>query len=115
MIDLPEWFPLQKQDSLTVDRKYWVEEANLRLNRLTSGEKWTLSKTPHQPQDEWKKRVSLELAGHVLLRMASSMDDRLTGWLIEVEGDLFEYRFDKTTIQKKLSSMCSRVRLVVKI
>ncbi|MHA1912554.1 MAG: hypothetical protein ACTSYA_12775 [Candidatus Kariarchaeaceae archaeon] len=103
MMDLPEWFPLQKQDSLNVERKYWVEEANLRLSRLTSGEKWTLNKTPHLPQEEWENRVSLELAGHVLMRMASSMDDRLTGWLIEVEGDLFEYRFEKTPIQKKMA------------
>lgn len=39
-------------------------------------------------------------AGHILLRVAVATDPRLSAWLVEFEGDLFDYRFRKASFSE---------------
>ena len=45
------------------------------------------------------------LAGHILLRIAVATDPRLSAWLVEFEGDLFDYRFRKASFSDIITVM----------
>jgi DNA primase large subunit len=67
------------------------------MERLISQDLWNISRPDWMSDSEWDKFILEELGGHTFLKLAVSQDSRLTTWLIEVEGDLFEFRFISTS------------------
>ncbi len=91
--EIPDWFVLKDPGDTTVDAASWNRYANTRLQRFIDEDLWSISKPSWMDDAEWYQTKVEEMGGHLLLRLAVSKDPRLTSWLVEVEGDLFEFRF----------------------
>ncbi len=102
---LPDWFLLKHVSGLDFDPEAWVGLADERIERFSRRERWLLRRSSAVFEDEWLLLVKREFAGHVLLRLAVSEDERLASWLVENEGDLFEYRFRAALNKEKLQVM----------
>lgn len=112
-MSLPNWFILQAPPNLEIDIRLWKQLAMNRVKMLES-----LTKDPSQvirdnfpDYDEEIDRIYDDYRlGAYLLRLVAATNRRLEAWLIESEGDLFEYlyhdrtdsRADKIAIFKKL-------------
>ena len=92
-IEIPDWYVLKDPGDITVDSESWNRYASTRLQRFIDEDMWSISKPSWMEDDEWYQTKVEEMGGHLLLRLAVSKDPRLTSWLVEVEGDLFEFRF----------------------
>jgi DNA primase large subunit len=62
-----------------------LDYAKVRIDRFARREFWNVN----GPEGDDL------FAGHILLRVAVATDPRLSAWLVEFEGDLFDYRFRK--------------------
>ncbi|MFX0162206.1 MAG: hypothetical protein ACFE68_02550 [Candidatus Hodarchaeota archaeon] len=102
---LPDWFLLKRVSGLDFDPEEWVDLADERIERFSRRERWLLRRSSTVFEEEWMGVVKKEFAGHVLLRLAVSEDERLASWLVENEGDLFEYRFRAALNKEKLQVM----------
>ena len=91
--EIPDWYVLKDPGETIVDINNWYKYANTRLQRFIDEDLWSISKPTWMDEDEWYSTKVEEMGGHLLLRLAVSKDPRLTSWLVEVEGDLFEFRF----------------------
>ena len=91
--EIPDWYVLKDPGEITIDVDSWKRYANARLQRLIDEDLWSISKPTWMNDEEWYQTKVEEMGGHLLLRLAVSKDPRLTSWLVEVEGDLFEFRF----------------------
>jgi len=94
--EVPDWFVLKDPGDISLDIESGNRYANDRLERLISEDLWIISRPSWMSEEEWLKIKTEEFGGHTLLKLAVSQDPRLTTWLIEVEGDLFEFRFIST-------------------
>ncbi len=92
-IEIPDWYVLKDPGEISVDVDNWNRFADTRLQRFIDEDLWSISKPSWMDDDEWYLTKVEEMGGHLLLRLAVSKDPRLTSWLVEVEGDLFEFRF----------------------
>ena len=62
-----------------------------------------MRKEEHEEAGEYKERITRDLLGRYFLRMAASRDQRLIGWLIEMEGDEFYKRYEVAPFDEKIS------------
>lgn len=92
-VEIPDWYVLKDPGEITIDTVKWYDYANLRLERFLSEDMWIINKPTWMTEKEWFNSKVEEIGGHFLLRLAVAKDPRLTSWLVEVEGDLFEFRF----------------------
>jgi DNA primase large subunit len=92
-VELPDWYILKDPGDTTLDVESWYKYANTRLERFLSEDLWIIQKPSWMTDEEWIETKIQEIGGHLLLRLAVAKDPRLTSWLVEVEGDLFEFRF----------------------
>jgi DNA primase large subunit len=94
---IPDWIVIKKLSEITLpidfqlDMDKWPAIAKERAERFTRGEKW-YPRTGGTTEED-KQEIYNEFAGHALLRLAAGENTRIFGWVIEQEGDLFEYRF----------------------
>ncbi|MCE7742092.1 MAG: hypothetical protein GOP50_06505 [Candidatus Heimdallarchaeota archaeon] len=95
--EVPDWFVLKDPGNISLDIEVGNKYADERLDRLISEDLWNISRPSWMSDDEWNKIIVEEFGGHTFLKLAVSQDPRLTTWLIEVEGDLFEFRFISTS------------------
>jgi DNA primase large subunit len=84
--ELPVWFQLRKipMEHTPEDA---IEFAKGRIDRFARRQLWNVRGANGDDL----------LAGHILLRVAVATDPRLSAWLVEFEGDLFDYRFRKAS------------------
>lgn len=105
---IPDWVVVKKisevsipQEYLKIDLDEWPKVARERVNKFTQGTKWYPSKSINR--GPYEQEIYEELAGHGLLRLAAAEDSRIFGWLVEQEGDLFEWRYlNMKTTQEKI-------------
>ena len=90
---LPDWYILKDPGDISIDVSSWYKFADTRLERFLSEDLWIIQKPTWMSNEEWIETKIQEIGGHFLLRLAVAKDPRLTSWLVEVEGDLFEFRF----------------------
>ena len=103
-LDLPDWYVLKDPGDISATIKELEEFAEIRLERLLEDNPWLIIHTTLITDEEWQNIVREELGGHLFLRLAVAKDPRLSSWLVEVEGDLFEFRLITTpNFEEKLS------------
>jgi DNA primase large subunit len=103
---LPDWFILQSPPNLEIDVKKWKE---LAWNRVKLLEELPKDRSrvvrDHFPltDDELLNQIYYDYRlGAYLLRLVAATNRRLEAWLIETEGDLFEYLYsDRTSGDQK--------------
>ena len=100
---LPFWFPFADPGNTEVDLDEWKTYAVERLNRFAQKQKWMLQDKGWQESGELDPESKEEIGGHILLRLAASQDPRAESWMVEEEGDLFEYRFGLSSLVEKLA------------
>ncbi len=102
LLVLPPWVPLEKRD-IEITISEWLEQGRLRYKRFLSGEKWSIPRNvPEEIKNDW---IKSEFAGHVMLRLVASQNERLKSWLIEMEGDLFQNRLLEAPLGEILTIM----------
>lgn len=94
--DLPDWYVLKDPGNVSATIDQLLKYAEIRLERLLDNNPWLINRTFLITDEEWEEIVAEELGGHLFLRLAVAKDPRLTSWLVEVEGDLFEFRLITT-------------------
>lgn len=101
---LPNWYQFADPGDTQIDVDQWRDYAARRLNRFTQKEKWTVSDTSWMDGEASKLSDDAieEIGGHLLLRIAASQDPRAETWIVEEEGDLFEYRYGKAGFDDRL-------------
>ena len=101
-MELPLWYTFKVVSDAEINRS---DSYNLVQNRilLLSGKTHSrvYKQEIHETSEEFEKRSKEELMGHVLLRLASSINLKLSSWLIESEGDLFYDRFSHAIFEEK--------------
>lgn len=105
---IPDWVVVKKISEVSIPREYfkidleeWPKIARERINKFIQGVRWYPSQSASR--GNYEQEIYEELAGHGLLRLAAIDNNRVFGWLIEQEGDLFEWRFiNAKTIQEKI-------------
>ena len=104
--ELPEWYIFRKPEDFEIDVKKWYEYAEKRIEKFVNSEQelWLLYRTTWMTEEQWREVIEEEIGGHYLLRLAVSRNLRLTSWLVEIEADLFEFRFvNSITFEEKIS------------
>ncbi|HUU78392.1 MAG TPA: hypothetical protein VMX55_08590 [candidate division Zixibacteria bacterium] len=105
---IPDWVVVKQISEVSIPRDYfkidleeWPKIARERINKFIQGARWFPSRSVSR--GNYAREIYEELAGHGLLRLAAADNNRIFGWLIEQEGDLFEWRFNNTkTIHEKI-------------
>ena len=104
---IPDWVVVKRLDEVSIPRESfainleeWPVIARERVNKFIRGDKWYPSRSASR--GSYDKEIYEEFAGHGLLRLTAAENTRIFGWLIEQEGDLFEWRYlnAKTTQEK---------------
>ena len=111
-IELPDWYVLKKPENLTVEIKDLIDFANERIDGFLAEDPWVIIRNELFSDEEWQKVVVRELGGHLFLRVAVSPNPRLVSWLVEVEGDLFEFRFNKVMVANENKAFFERVAIL---
>ncbi|MHA1397231.1 MAG: hypothetical protein ACTSSF_05940 [Candidatus Heimdallarchaeaceae archaeon] len=91
--EIPDWYVLKDPGRINVNVNEWHKYALDRLERFLHEELWIINRPTWISDEEWFEIKVQEVGGHFLLRLAVARNPRLTSWLVEVEGDLFEFRF----------------------
>ena len=105
-MSLPAWFILQSPPDLDIDVNRWKRLAWDRVKLL---EKLPQDRSqvvrdhfPPKDDDVLSKIYDNYRLGAYLLRLVAATNRRLEAWLIESEGDLFEYLYsDRTSLNQK--------------
>ncbi|MCK4972408.1 MAG: hypothetical protein KAS52_03750, partial [Candidatus Heimdallarchaeota archaeon] len=95
-VELPDWYILKDPGDINIDLASWYKFAETRLERFLDKDEWIIYRSTGMSDDDWLSAKSEEIGGHFLLRLAVTTNPRLISWLVEVEGDLFEFRFINT-------------------
>ena len=103
---LPDWFILQSPPNLDIDVKQWKLLAWNRvklLEQLPQGRSRVVrDHFPPTDDDSLNQIYNDYRLGAYLLRLVAATNRRLEAWLIETEGDLFEYLYsDRTSVNEK--------------
>ncbi|RMG42460.1 MAG: hypothetical protein D6732_00905 [Methanobacteriota archaeon] len=101
---LPSWYQLQEVSGNQIEIEDGFRMIVQRINQLTQlkvMKRNELSNIFEERliQEEEEKE---ELLGHMMLRIATVLDLRLTSWLLESEGDMFAFRFAQEKWNRKL-------------
>ncbi len=103
----PDWIVIKRinevsvpREEMQIDMENWPAVARSRVYKFVHQQKWYPAEGANR--GNYNKEIYEEFAGHGLLRIVAAEDPRVQGWLIEQEGDLFEWRFlkSKTTETK---------------
>ena len=105
---IPDWVVVKRLDEVSlpqekfqIDMDEWPKIARERVNKFIQGKRWYPAQSASSAS--YEREIYEEFAGHGLLRLAAVENSRIFGWLIEQEGDLFEWRFNNAkTIQEKI-------------
>ena len=105
---IPDWVVIKRLDEVSIprekfqiDMETWPLIARERVNKFIQSARWYPSKSASR--GSYEQEIYEEFAGHGLLRLAAADNTRIFGWLIEQEGDLFEWRYlHAKTIQEKV-------------
>ena len=81
------------QEYFQIDMEDWPRIARERINKFVQKLQWYPGEGVNRANIE--KEIYEEFAGHGLLRLVAAEDPRVQGWLVEQEGDLFDWRFRK--------------------
>ncbi len=108
---LPNWFILQPPPNIELQVTEWYQMATERLTLLLdfqSDFKETARefKVKLRHDEFWIQR---QLLGSFLLRLAAASHDKVRGWLIEIEGDLFEYCFREIAKEKEKEAVIKKI------
>jgi len=97
----PDWLVVKKinevaipREKFTIDMERWPKIARERIIKFVNKQRWFPAEGINR--SSYEKEIYDEYAGHGLLRIVAAEDPRVRGWLIEQEGDLFEWRFLKS-------------------
>ncbi len=96
-VELPDWYVLKDPGDISIDVSSWYKFAETRLERFLAEDDWIINRPNWMSDEDWFSTISEDIGGHLLLRLAVATDPRLSSWLVEVEGDLFEFRFISST------------------
>ncbi|MFX0115064.1 MAG: hypothetical protein ACFFB3_11000 [Candidatus Hodarchaeota archaeon] len=104
---IPHWYILAEPPDVDLDLAQWRRLGNHRrqmLEEVSSGVENAISKyisrTSPLPLGKFSYEDSFK--GHLLLKLAAATSEKLKSWLIETEGDVFDYEFThETDIDKK--------------
>jgi DNA primase large subunit len=102
--DLPIWFPLQKikeVDQTRLEEKTWKNYLIDRLNLLGPNGQKDFKKESWEENEEYLQRGIKEIQSHVILSLGACLDPRLSAWFVEMEGDLFQFRFIRSRWAEK--------------
>ncbi|MHA2062720.1 MAG: hypothetical protein ACW963_10590 [Candidatus Sifarchaeia archaeon] len=91
---LPVWCQLRKIP-MEHSPEDAIEFAKERIDRFARRQFWNVKRAEGDDS----------LAGHILLRVAVATDPRLSAWLVEFEGDPFDYRFRKAPFSEIITVM----------
>ena len=108
-MSVPDWVITKRisevsipQEHFQIDMDEWPKIARERANKLIQGQRWFPASGALRAN--YEREVYEEYAGHGLLRFVAAENSRVFGWLIEQEGDLFEWRFKNAkTLQEKIA------------
>ncbi|MFQ5979513.1 MAG: hypothetical protein ACE5OZ_15405 [Candidatus Heimdallarchaeota archaeon] len=95
---LPQWYVLADPPDTDLDLAQWRRLGDHRrqmLEEVSSGVDDAVSKYISRTADIPIGKVSYEdsFKGHFLLRLLASTSEKLRSWLVETEGDIFDYEF----------------------
>jgi DNA primase large subunit len=107
-LSAPDWIVVKRieevaipQEKLQIDLEEWPRIARERINKFVQNKPWFPAEGVNRTN--YEREIYEEFAGHGLLRLVAAEDPRVQGWLVEQEGDLFEWRFRKVhTIETKI-------------
>ncbi len=102
---LPPWYQLQEAAGKQIEIEDGFRLIVQRISQLTQlkvlkKNELTNFFEERLIQEEQEKE---ELLGHMMLRIATVLDLRLTSWLLESEGDMFAFRFAQEPWEMKLN------------
>ncbi|MEA2071347.1 MAG: hypothetical protein U9O98_08660 [Asgard group archaeon] len=108
---IPDWVVIKKLDEinlpkeqLQLDMEEWPRIARERINNFVQNKRWYPIRNIYS--ERYERELFEEFAGHALLRLVAAENSRVFGWLIEQEGDLFEWRFmNAKGLQEKIEIM----------
>jgi len=96
----PDWLVVKKinevaipREKFQIDMERWPKIARERIIQLVNKKRWFPAEGVNKTN--YEREIYDEFAGHGLLRIVAAEDPRVRGWLVEQEGDLFEWRFLK--------------------
>ena len=96
----PDWVIVKRikevsipQEKFQIDMEEWPRIAQERINKFVQKKEWYPGEGVTSAN--YEKEIYEEFAGHGLLRLVAAEDPRVQGWLVEQEGDLFDWRFRK--------------------
>ncbi len=106
---IPDWVVIKRlnevsisREKFQIDMESWPRIARERVNKFIQDVRWYPSHSASR--GSYEQEIYEEFAGHGLLRLAAADNTRIFGWLIEQEGDLFEWRYlHAKTIQEKVA------------
>ncbi|MBN1330205.1 MAG: hypothetical protein JXA54_12090 [Candidatus Heimdallarchaeota archaeon] len=99
-MSVPDWIIIKRinevsvpREEMQIDMENWPIIAQDRVNKFVHQQRWYPAEGANR--GNYNKEIYDEFAGHGLLRIVAAEDTRVQGWLVEQEGDLFEWRFLK--------------------
>jgi len=99
-LSAPDWVITKRirevsipQEYFQIDMEDWPRIARERIKKFVQKQQWYPGEGVNRAN--YEKEIYEEFAGHGLLRLVAAEDPRVQGWLIEQEGDLFDWRFQK--------------------
>ncbi|NHJ39867.1 MAG: hypothetical protein FK731_07515 [Asgard group archaeon] len=107
-LSAPDWIVVKRieevaipREKLQIDLEEWPQIARERINKFVQNKPWFPAQGVNRTN--YEREIYEEFAGHGLLRLVAAEDPRVQAWLVEQEGDLFEWRFRKVhTIETKI-------------
>jgi DNA primase large subunit len=99
-LSAPDWVIIKRisevsipQEYFQIDMEEWPRIARERINKFVQKNEWYPGEGVNRAN--YEREIYEEFAGHGLLRLVAAEDPRVQGWLIEQEGDLFDWRLRK--------------------
>ncbi len=110
-LELPNWFILQAPPDIDIQVAEWLEMAIERLRvlldfQIDHKEALREFRINLRADKTWIKR---QVLGSFLLRLAAASHGKISGWLIETEGDLFEHCYRDLAKNRERESMIRAV------
>ncbi|MFW9916323.1 MAG: hypothetical protein ACFFGZ_12020 [Candidatus Thorarchaeota archaeon] len=108
---LPRWYVLAEPPDIDIDLAQWQRLGHHR-SKLLEESSSSVSEAIHKHIDTRSIAMEGELGfgrvnyeesfkGHLLLRLAAATSDKLKSWLVETEGDIFDYTFSQDNLDRQ--------------